>query len=355
MAILGSVDYIWRFQNTIYPLFLGAAAGLEWLRLGKHLHDHPNAIQHKCHEYKEIIQGAFQRKEGEASQDFRVRLTKNISIAVVSALAILSLLVSSVALPFLFFPLFLAIPAAVLGACAVGELVINGPTHLKNARKKITDAKQWVKEAFIPKKDEPKAEAIVRIAKNIAITTTALTSIGLICFAAAYLITYALHMITSGVVGAWNLYEILPGATTSAGAFGWYGVVGGAHALYAARKYQKGQTAKGFFHTACAALSVAFPLSYYMSGASEAVRLHHSFLGLILNLVPLRTVQMYGSVVTADAGMNVFFRQMSPGGQFDFQNIIVKNLSGFLMGISCISAIEIMRKRFLPVSQIKSN
>lgn len=347
------VNYAWKFQKMILPACLGIPIAMEAISLGKYCSQNSGAIKEKIMSAKQLIVDSFTRQEGETAEQFKIRVIKNILIGLGCFLLVSAAIGATVMAPFLVLPSFLAIPVAILGACAVGDLLVNGRSYYQKGKQSLASAKVFLKDAFQAREGESKESANKRIRKNICVaalgTIVALAALGGACYGLSYLIIYMVHAATSGTIAAWNLYDILPMHSALAISLT-YAAVGALHGGMAIKKWREGNKTGAAFHMACCLLSFLFPFTYWITATpSFPVRFHHSFLGLILQLTPFRSLQFYGSLVTFDAGMNaLFFQQDGLGGQFDLQNIVVKNLSSFVTTLSALVGIQYVVDRILP-------
>lgn len=349
---VSTIDYAWRYRSVILPVGLAIPAAFELASIASHISKNPGCVQQKYIEAKQFVVKSFTRQEGETSEVFQSRLIKNVLIGLACTIGIGALIGFTVVLPFFALPIYFSIPLAITGICSIGELIVNGPTHMKNLKAKCLKLKEWAMDAFKMRAGESKTEALRRIGKNVLITLTALAALGLACYGVSYLILYALHVASSGVITQpWQIRYLLPFQGVK-GTFVGYGIIGALHGGVAVKKWQAGNKKEAFFHMVSAVLSIAFPTIYFFTQSHNEMRLHHSFLGLALQLIPLRPLQMYGSIVTFDAGMNTFFRQVAgDGGGYDLQSIVVNNLSTFVPIIAVLSGIDFIRNRLLPTKK----
>jgi len=102
-----------------------------------------------------------------------------------------------------------------------------------------------------------------------------------------------------------------------------YAVVGLIHLGLGVYHSIKGDKEKAAFHYVTAAVSIIFPIYYW----NNEMRLHHSFLGLILMALPFRTMKWIGSVITLDSSMYMLMKNRH---DFDFMNILWGNLPLFV-------------------------
>jgi len=347
MSAGGTISFMWDWQSTIFPVALAIPAALEAVSLARYFQENHEAISDKCFEVKELAAQSFTPKGNEKPEEFRNRAIKNVLLVLGYGLGVAAIATFTVVLPFLSFPIYLAIPIAVLGMCSVGEMVVNGRSNIESAKEKFSKLKEKAHDAFIPRKEESREESVRRIGKNLLYTVVALAALGIAAYGVTSVVLYALNMLSSGAIGPWNAYDLLPGTRTALGVFGWYGAVGVAHGALACKKWNDGDKKEAVFHMVSAVLSLAFPLIYHFE--ANPIRMHHSFLGLALMLAPSQSVRSLGGIITFDAGLNTAFNQIrSSGGGFDFMNIVLEHLTPIVATLSALSGIEFLRKRLLP-------
>lgn len=219
------------------------------------------------------------------------------------------------------------IPVALIAIGSVAILLKNG--------------KKWAHQitaAFTPQAHETTVEARKRILKNSAI------AIGIISLSIA-LAVLGVHWIVGLASGSiWGFTSIIP--QTKLTLFLEYGMLGLLHFYKAFKAKSKSEAA---FHIVSAILSFVFPTFYSFFSPASEIRLHHSFLGLLLQLVPIPALQTFGSMITLDSSLYFFssVRGFIDNGVFrsaDFMNIVVDHLGSFVQVLTTASVFYVVNK-----------
>lgn len=329
-------SYMYHAQGLAFPLSQAVPAAMEAGCWALYFKNHSSALKNKALETKQLMVESCSRKEEESGAEFAQRVVQNVSIVLVCA----ALLTLTVVCPFLSLPLYLAIPMAIIGFCGVADLLVNGKSYIAKAKKKWQETKEWY------------LNPEVSLAKKAVVTGVALITLGLTCYGISYVVLYALHMLSSGSVAMWNAYAILPGSTSALGTFAWYGALGVAHGALACYHWSQGNKTEAFVHLLCAVCSIAFPFLYMWNPShTSTLRLHHSFLALAIMLVPSTALKSLGGMILLDAGINTFYFQTGPAGEFDFMSIVEKHLTTFITTFSVLLGLECIRTRLLPYNK----
>lgn len=350
---LPSIDSsLWNAKGVIYPLSIAVPATIVAGKVVHYAYQNSSALKEKAKLLKESVRKSFSPLADEPGREHFFRISKTI----LKTCLVVGGVVSSLYCPFLLLPAFLAIPSATTTICLVGELLVNGKKECNAIQAKVIQAAEFIKDAFTKRPEETEEEAKKRISQNIYY---AIAGAVLLAGAATSFVLGAqslVHFILSHLseVGIWNLEKLLP-CQTPAVVFCEYAFLGLLHAGKAYQKWQKGEKAEAVFHLLSSMLSFVFP-SCYLAAATEnaPMRLHHSFIGLFMQLLPSKALQALGSFITFDSFLNVCISQrgfLDPYKQFhqyDFQNIIVDNFAGYLKGFSIMVGIEYALARLLP-------
>lgn len=324
-----SVNFVWQNRQNIGLAVCYGPLLFEGGKCLAQLAYNPKNIQEKACKAKNYFISFFTRSEGESRKGFYLRLIKNIAINA----AVLSLFSGLIAGSIFFLPTSMTIGVALTAIFSLGNIFLNAEDFSKGFNDKIARAKK----CFTIQKEKPLNNEILRITKNIvcaAIVTAA--GLGLVS-----LIAYIITQIALGTVSIWTSYNLLP-FQTPAGVFLEYAVVGSAHGALAARYAYKNKKGTALFHLVNGVMSFVFPTLMLQGYPAEPMRLHHSFLGLALALIPYRPIQMLASVITMDSVTNSFYRQYaeSISHQYDFQNILVHERTDAITNTIAASALQ---------------
>ena len=212
-----------------------------------------------------------------------------------------------VSLPFVVLPMSFAIPIALSIIFFSADLVINAKRYSEEIPAKWIKAKTFIKESFTPRPDETPHAATIRIARNIAIATVGAAAIITVAFALQHMIAGALAAKAAGSFSIWELQNFLPGQTVFM-VFLEYGILGLAHGALAIKKFKEGKNIEALFHLVNCILGFYFPTYYFLhSTLGSPMRIHHSFLGLLISLAPFKTLKVYGALTTVDSFAYAFF------------------------------------------------
>lgn len=266
--------------------------------------------------------GVVTKKLQSAKQAFSNASIKKI-VFVIAAISLAG------AFPFILLPATFAIPAALIAIGSVALLLKNGQkwTH-------------QVKAAFTPQANETTSQARKRILKNVVI------GIGLASLTIAFAVLGAQWIAAFTTGSIWGFASIIP--QTKLTLFLEYGALGLFHFYKAYNAKSKGEAA---FHIGSGILSFVFPIYYCFFSPASEIRLHHSFLGLLFQLVPIPALQAFGALVTFDSSLYLFssMRGFMDSGVFrsaDFMNIVVNNLGSFVQVLTAASVVYVLAKEF---------
>lgn len=319
-------DVFYTQRAIIFPLAVALPIAIE---AGICLHQiikNPEEIKGKILKAKFFLIDSFSRREGagESVNDFYKRAVKNG----VLALGCLALVGSAAALPFIFLPLSFAPSVAMLAAYGMGKLL------LICYQGKPLEWKESLVDSFTRRTDESESAARSRILKN-----TAKAFVSGVCIVATIVLSfYAFGLIEKIVslaaISPWKIPEILPSQTTFV-VFLEYALVGVLHACLAVKAALKREKGLACYHLINTFLSFLFPLHYFYQ--AEPFRLHHSFTGLLLQLMPFRGVKALGALITLDSGWYYLFPERN---SVDFMNIFIEHYSAFITILTATSIFQ---------------
>lgn len=240
--------------------------------------------------------------------------------------------------PFFILPCAFAIPCALVAAYSVGKLFYT----VQQNPKYIQKVQDYLKDAFQQRSDEDinvfharRWEAIKRIAFCTFIFAVVVTST---CIA-----PYLAIMLAKGS-SIWAL-GVMP-FQSKAVVFAEYLFVGILHAIQAARFLKKEERSRAIFHGMAALSAVFFPF-WYMFAPGAEMRLHHSFLGLVLQLAPWQAVRTLGTFIVLDSSLYCFTPQrgyqqpqLEMMTEYDYMDTVYENFSTVLLSIVSISFVQ---------------
>lgn len=329
-----SQSFFWTYRDTILPATtLWIPLAIEGIGvIGAILQD-PGCIGRKLSSMKQSVYDATHQRQEEKLSDYRKRLAINIAITAVAVAAI----GLSVAAPFILMPGTFAIPAA-LAAIQTSTLALKYIFKLPGLAQR---AKDYLVDSFNQRQGESlelfharRCSAVMRMALCAALFAGAA--------AAACFLPYLANCFAGASV--WNLYDVLP-FQTPAVVFAEYLFLGGLHAIESIRAWKQGNKQASLFHLACALSSILFPAHDCIYG-SQPMRLHHSFIGLALQLAPWRSVKFFGSVVSFDSMLYIFsprrgyVNEWGSFNQYDYMNTVVDRLPFVLNSLTFLTILE---------------
>jgi hypothetical protein len=245
-------------------------------------------------------------------------------------------------------PLSYAIPIAITATYYLGKLLSN----LGRLKEFFQSKTTWLINTFKKQPNESSEAFKKRLFKNLpkAIFYVLFTAavIALTIYLGGFFLPKAIQIVGSG---GFDLSGLLPTQTPLL-VFLEYLSLGAIHLWQAISAYQTKDKVNTVFHTTCALFSVFFPVSYATSFIEGGLRLHHSFIGLLLQATPWRAVKIFGSVVTFDSFLYIFaplrgcpVPPLVPGGpelltSYDFMNTVVDNLAFMLNGLTGSSFVQ---------------
>lgn len=280
-----------EYQGSIAAFTVAAPLVVEGALLAKNIFNNPGFPIEKAIELKNRLIQAFTPQKDETLNQSILRISKNVFLLI----AFLALSAATLYLTVQFLPVAAAIPIALTTMFYLGKAIVQAPDFFKK---------------FTIQPGETLQEGRKRIIKLVVKTTL----IGLLAVGALALGAYVVYPI---ITVGFNWKVTLPFQTKPV-VFAEYAFVGLVHLGLAIYNYCKGDKKNSLFHLFAATLSIIFPLYYW----NHEMRIHHSFLGLILMALPFRAMKFIGSAITFDSALYMF----SPArGNFDFMNILWGN------------------------------
>lgn len=345
---------VWNYRSSILPIAVGAPLVYEGVQLGKKLYDDPSLLQKKGGECKQFFLRNFTQQSTEPAREFQIRLAKNLFIAF-SALCLASgVLYLGVVIPLTLLPLTMALPIALLTICLVGELFLHGKEHLQKGHQLLTALTHSFTDAVTKRENETMEEARPRIYRTVALFVgLSIGGVAVACavaFFGAHIFTLLIAAKHAGLLTPWNAMQFLP-AQTHLVVFLEYASLGLIHLGLAIKSYLNEDPGATLFHATNAALSLLFPAYYWITETPQnLMRLHHSFIGIGLSILPINSPQFLGSLITLDSATYLFSSQRGywVGRVFhswDFQNLLLEK--GFLFSAfySAASVVRFIRSR----------
>jgi hypothetical protein len=325
-------SFVWDYRAQILPAVLAAPIAIEATRLAVNVVQKPEVAASNLRRLKQVLVDSFTRAPLETSSEFRLRLVKNV----LKALAALALIGAAACCPFIILPSAFAIPVAIIAIYGVG-------LALKQMNK--LDVHAIFVRPFLREAGESDAAYRKKVLLNVGKVLCGLVLIAGAVFALMHVGALGGLIATLAKMNPWSIPSLLPTQTPLV-VFLEYAAIGLLHLALAAKAFYNREKGLGCFHLFNALLSIAFPLYYFLSDP-VGMRLHHSFTGLLLQLMPFNCLKLLGGMITFDSALNVFFP--GRGGfdafghfhQYDIMNIIVENFSSFFTAYTVASAIEI--------------
>lgn len=319
--------FVWENRAAILPASMVIIPlAIEVISFSAALYKDPKIIQKKISLIKNEIHDAFHQRKNENSEEFQKRVIKKMAFVTCSIL----LIATAATVPLIILPTAFAIPAA-LAAIQVVALILSKLRELPDLLIKVKD---YVKDAFTQHLGESDRNfhtrrngAIIRI---VLYTTLFAGAVGSVCLASHMAVSLAA---TSSI---WTLHKMLP-FQSPAVVIGEYVAIGILHALLAAKNLKEGQKSQAAFHAISALFSIIFPIGYQIQPV-HGMRLHHSFIGLALQLAPWKPIQVFGSIISLDSLLYFFAPQRV--ANYDYMNIVVDNFSYVLTSLATMCMIE---------------
>lgn len=344
-------SFLWNHKNILMPLSLALPLLLQVTSIVLKIFRDPGIVKEKIHHFKQFIIETYTRGENETPEEFKKRLIKNAVLTTFFVLGAAAL----ITVPFIGLPSIFAISVALTAILEVGRFLANAKENANKARENWSKFKITLSEAFVPRKGELRQDAALRILRNIAITIVATVAIAAAAVAATYGIAIVVGLAT-GALSPWFVYKLLPGQTPLV-VFCEYLTLAVAHGALAVKKFKEGKNVEALFHLTNALLGVFFPI-FYLNWEGP-IRLHHSFLGLLIALAPFDTLRMYGALTTLDSFAYVFspfrghwvyhdgfYNNFWEFKSWDFQNLVLENGGLYAAFYGAATAIERTVKNF---------
>ncbi len=333
-AVSPACAFVWNARNYIIPVTtLGIPLAIEAIVATVWTLQNPGCIKNRVIEVKQNLSQAFCRQPEESTPHYAKKLALNISRTAGAALA----LGASAAVPFVYMSPLMAIPAALAAIQLVGRTLL----FLDRLPAMIGTAKDYIKGAFTKNPDEATEEYQKRRWEGIR----CIVRYTLIFAGAVTLTAFAAQIarLLSQAQSVWNLETLLPNQTPTV-VFCEYTLVAALHAVQAVLAMKNHSHGQAIFHACAAMAGIAFPIGYLAQG--DQMRLHHSIIGLLVQLAPWSSVQTLGSIIAFDSFLNM---TMDPRGyvdnygifrQYDYQNALVENMPWALISISSLTFLD---------------
>ncbi len=347
-------SYVWKTRSTIIPLTtLTIPLVIEMIHLAKRVYVNPDCIKVKgLKTYKNITQ-LFIRQAHEKKITYHQRVVKNVSRLIVLS----SFLGVSLLAVYLLVPPNLTISVALIAIQVIAKLY----PMVEQLPKRVKNVKSYLKDSFQLRELESleifytrRMQAVKTIVKCMLIFAAA-TSLAVLAGYTSFLL--------SQTTSVWQIGKNLP-FQTPLGVFLEYAALGLAHLGLAIHALIKKRYEASLFYLVSAIAAVAFPISYILQGTE--VRLHHSFLGLALQLIPLRPIQCLGTIITFDAFLNLYFgmqgivrgKIIKHFGcvyvrQYDYQNALIAHFSYAMTALAVVCLFNQIANYFTKTEKIK--
>lgn len=333
-----SPTFVWDTRNVIIPVTtLAIPLAIEGIHLAVEVYRNPSCIKDNLLKVWSNLTRDFVKNPGEKDEEYKRRFIKNAVCVQLQAL----LIIGGGSAAYFLAPPSVSIAAALIAIQVVGK-ILEGLDQVPQLSRRVVD---YLADAFHQKENETPESLYQRrfeaIKKITACTLVFTASVAVIC-GMGYV-----GSLLANAKSVWQLSEALPFQTPTV-VFLEYATLGVAHAALSAHAWRKGNHSAALFHLMSAITAVAFPVRYIMEGGE--VRLHHSFIGLALQLAPWRPVQCLGSVITFDSFLNNYLgaqgidrgeivHDVLRGNivhQYDYQNALVENLPFAVTALSSV-------------------
>lgn len=330
--------FTWNYRTSI-PVFttLIIPLAVETIHFGIELYKDPRSIKERFSILKEKVQRHFIKQENETKASYKKRLIKNIALL---AGAILIAGGTSVA-SFYTLPAGMAIASAIVALLTIGktyQLIRTLPKKIKNAKNFVIDTFNQRPEESVEAFKKRRLQGGLKIAMYSGLFALAVGGCVLGGFVGKWISQAPCH---------WFIHEALPFQNKKIVVFLEYATLGVAHAALGVRYLLKKDRVKAGFHFSAAALSIGIPLAYLLPG--QELRIHHSFLGLMLMLIPARPIQIFGTCVTLDS-MLYFTGYNKSSYEYDYMNAVIDQLPLVINSLSISTAVQKILQKVLKLT-----
>lgn len=319
-------SFVWEHHKSIIPVTcIALPLAIEMGSFFKQLYSDPSVVKKNLSELKDSIQDAFKQRQDETNEVFRARLQRNIAISFIG----LTTLGIAICSAFYLLPPSSAISVALVASNAIGELFA-GIYRNPNPIEKV---KNYLSDVFCQRSDESLVEFKERRWEGVKqLSVIALTFAAAI--GAAFATPHLLRWISNSS-SVWALAEPFFDQS-EAMVMAEYFLVGGVHLGLSAYHEMNGDRSRSTFHLIAGLSGFLFPVIHSRGG--ETLRLHHSMIGLLMQLAPLQPVRTVGSCIALDSASYIFaeYRQFS----YDYMNALFENFSLAVLGMVTTSLVE---------------
>lgn len=304
--------FVFEHKSVVSGVLCAIPIAIESFRVMKLVWDDPQLPKKFFRQIKSITVDSLVRHEGE---DNRLHY-RRVALNVLKIAFFAGLFSAAFFIPLVIFPPSLAIPAAIASIFSVG-LVVDKREILFNRVKK---AKNWLQSAFVKQVDEPDDVARKRILKNVLITAS-IVAVAAAIIGSAFFLHYASH-----TMRIWDIVDHIPFQTPAVVTMEYFALAC-THFYQGVKKLDEGSKGSAFYHFASGVMGVYFPFFYAMKTRPE-LRLHHSFIGLALQLLPFSSFRFMGSFITIDSFLYAFAEHRSHS--YDIINLIIEHFPTLL-------------------------
>lgn len=346
MNVINSVSsfaefFAWKARSVLLGVSIALPVAVEGFSLGKYLYQNREHIPQKITAIKQLVIERVTRKEGEDSTSFHKRLITNVSFV----LGAVSLAGGITCASFMILPTIVAIPAALGAISMLADLYVNGKTYGEGIKAWKVQVQALLVDSFTARLGEEQGAFRLRFARNVVVGLLGLAAVSLGVAGCIYSLAHMIAFINSGKMTPWNIYHVLP-LSSPLGVGLMYGILGICHGLMACYQYGKGEKLAALYYLSNCIMAFVFPVYYYMTATPDnPMRVHHSFLGLFLQLLPVRCLKIYGAAVMWDSSL--YFASADRGyfsgkhfHSYDYQNTILDNIFPMMLTWSLCSVIQ---------------
>lgn len=189
---------------------------------------------------------------------------------------------------------------------------------------------------FLPREQETKQQAALRIGKNLAICTAVVAAVAITTYLFVHLGMFGL--LQSKALVLISKIEVIAKALEIpriVNAF--YAVTGMIHLMQAVRAYRQKDRVQMIKHLFAAAIAIAFPLHMISSRHIGPPRFHHMSYGLLALIPDAPALNFFGGAMVIDS---LLYWIKPLRHDFDFSNIFVDKLGLFLAQLAVLTVFE---------------
>jgi hypothetical protein len=208
-------------------------------------------------------------------------------------------------------------------------------------QRKWTNIKDFALYTFQPRPSESLEEFKKRFCNNLIKTATIIAAVTVTAWGFIQLLPLVITSLK--IKSIWSLYDLLPCQNNFVVKLEYFSLAL-AHAYVGLKKLSCKNKAGGMFHLCVAISAIAFPYIHIAQG--EELRLHHSFVGLALQLIPNKSLKTIGTFIAIDSALYSFSYQrgyidcLGDFRSYDYMNVIAERFSSVVQSIFGLTILE---------------